>query len=136
MATTVCGIDDSPAAFEALRVASAVSGEVDARLVLAHAAGGWTTGAEESLTTNQARQGGNRLLERAAREHSPQAERRLEVGEPAEALARIAAEEAAILIILGSPRRRLLRGRLRTGLARDLAATATCPVVVVPPPRR
>jgi nucleotide-binding universal stress UspA family protein len=134
MATIVCGIDDSPAAFEALRVASALSAEVDARLVLAHAAGGWIAGPDASLTTNQARQGGSRLLERVAREHNAQAERRVEVGEPAEALARIAAEEAAILLILGSPRQRLLRRTLRSGLARDLAATAPCPVVVVPPP--
>ena len=116
MATIVCGIDDSPAAFEALRVANVLSAEVDARLVLAHAAGGWTARTDESLTTNQARQGGSRLLERAAREHNPQAERRVEVGEPSDALARIAAEEAAILIIVGSPRHRLLRGRQRGGL--------------------
>jgi nucleotide-binding universal stress UspA family protein len=136
MATIVCGIDDSPAAFEALRVANVLSAEVNARLVLAHAAGGRTADTDESLTTNQARQSGNPLLERAAREHNPQAERRVEVGEPAEALARIAAEEAAILIVVGSPRRHLLRGRLRGRLAGDLAATAPCPVVVVPPPTR
>jgi nucleotide-binding universal stress UspA family protein len=136
MATIVCGIDDSPAAFEALRVANVLSAGVDARLVLAHAAGGWTAATDESVTTNQARQGGNRLLERAAREHNPQAERRVEVGEPAEALARIAAEEAAILIIVGSPRRRLLRGRRRSGLPGDLVAIARCPIVVVPPPAR
>jgi nucleotide-binding universal stress UspA family protein len=136
VATIVCGIDDSPAAFEALRVASVLSSQVDARLVLVHAAGVSTIGTEEGLTTNQTRQGGNRLLERIAREHSSKAERRVEVGDPSDALARIAAEEAATLIILGSRRQRLLRGRLRRGLARDLAATAPCPVVVVPPPVR
>jgi nucleotide-binding universal stress UspA family protein len=135
MATILCGIDDSPAAFEALRVANVLSTEVDARLVLAHAAAGWTAATNESRTAKQARQGGNRLLERAAREHNPQAERRVEVGEPAEALARIAAEEAAILIIVGSPRRRW-RGRKRSGLPADLVATASCPVMVVPPPSR
>jgi nucleotide-binding universal stress UspA family protein len=136
MATIVCGIDDSPAAFEALRVANVLSAGVDARLVLAHAASGWTAATDESVTTNQARQGANRLLERAAREHNPQAERRVEVGEPAEALARIAAEEAAILIIVGSSSRRLLRGRRRSGLPGDLVAIARCPIVVVPPPAR
>jgi nucleotide-binding universal stress UspA family protein len=134
MATIVCGIDDSPAAFEALRVASVLSAQVDARLVLAHAAG--ASSIDKSLTTDQARQGGDRLLERIVREHSPRAERRVEFGDPSDALARIAAEEAAILLILGSHRQRLLRGRLRRGLARELAATAPCPVVVVPPPAR
>jgi nucleotide-binding universal stress UspA family protein len=135
VATIVCGIDDSPAAFEALRVAGVLSAQVDARLVLAHAAGVSTIGADR--TTDQACLGGKRLLERAAREHTPMAERRVEVGDPTDALARIAAEEAATLIILGSRRQRLLRGRLRRGLAPELAATAPCPVVVVPrPPRR
>jgi nucleotide-binding universal stress UspA family protein len=134
MATIVCGIDDSPAAFEALRVASVLSAQVDARLVLAHAAGASSIG--KSLTTDQARQGGDRLLEHIVREHSPTAERRVEVGDPSDALARIAAEEAATLIILGSRCQRLLRVRLRRGLARELAATAPCPVVVVPPPVR
>jgi nucleotide-binding universal stress UspA family protein len=135
VATIVCGIDDSPAAFEALRVASALSAQVDARLVLAHAAGSSTAGADQGgLTTDQACLGGNRLLERAAHEHNPTAERRVEVGDPSDALARIAAEEAATLIILGSRSRRLLRGRLRRGLAHELAATAPCPVVVVVPP--
>jgi nucleotide-binding universal stress UspA family protein len=133
VATIVCGIDDSPAAFEALRVASVLSAQVDARLVLAHAAGVSATGADQRLATDQACLGGNRLLERVAREHNPTAERRVEVGDPTDALARIAAEEAATLIILGSRRQRLLRGRLRRGLAHELAATAPCPVVVVPP---
>jgi nucleotide-binding universal stress UspA family protein len=136
MATIICGIDDSPGAVEALRVASALSADFDVRLVLAHVAGGWPAGRDESLTTHQARQGGNRLLERTAGEHNPEAERRVEVGEPAEALARIAAEEAATLIVVGSRRQGRLRPGLRSGLAGDLAAAAPCPVVVVPPPTR
>ncbi len=136
MATIVCGIDDSPGAVEALRVASALSAHLDVRLVLAHVAGGWAGGADESLTTNQARQGGNRLVERTAREYNLEAERRVEVGEPAEALARIAAEEGATLIVVGSRRQGRRRPKLRSGLAGELAATAPCPVVVVPPPAR
>lgn len=136
VAAIVCGIDESPGALEALRVASALSAQFDARLVLAHIADGWAAGSDESLTTSQARQGGNRMLERAAREHDVKAERRVEVGEPAEALARIASEEAASVIIVGSRRQGRLRPRLRSGLARGLAAAAPCPVVVVPPTER
>jgi nucleotide-binding universal stress UspA family protein len=134
MATIVCGIDDSPGAVEAVRVASALGAKLDVRLVLAHVAAGWPAGADESLSTKQARQGGNRLLERTAREHSLEAERRLDFGEPAEALARIAGEEAATLIVVGSRRQGRWRPRLRSGLAEDLAATAPCPVLIVPPP--
>jgi nucleotide-binding universal stress UspA family protein len=86
------------------------------------------------LTVAQRREGGNRLLDRT-REHHVGAERRLEVGEPAETLARIASEEAAALIVVGSRRRRWRR-QLRSRLAAELAATAPCPVVVVPPAER
>jgi nucleotide-binding universal stress UspA family protein len=133
--TIVCGIDDSPGAEEALRVARTLSANLNLRLVVAHAADGFATGGSESLTTVQARQGGDHLLQGAVREHDLQAERRVEVGAPAEALAQIAAEEAAILIVVGSRRQGRLRPGLRSGLAGDLAASARCPVVIVPPPR-
>jgi nucleotide-binding universal stress UspA family protein len=142
LATIVCGIDDSPGAVEALRIARTLSADLKLRLVLAHiapgwnVAAGWTQGANESLSTNQARQGGDRLLERAAREYDLQAERRVEVGEPADALARIAAEEAATLIVVGSRRQGRLRPGIRSGLAGELVASAPCPVVIVPPPLR
>ncbi len=136
MATIVCGIDDSAGAAEALRVARALSADFAVRLVVAHVAEGWAGGADESLTTHQARQGGNRLLERTVRNHDLEAEQRVEVGDPAEGLVRIAAEEAATLIVVGSRREGLLRLKLRSGLAGNLAATAPCPVVVVPPRAR
>jgi nucleotide-binding universal stress UspA family protein len=136
VATIVCGVDDSPGAVEALRVARLLSTNFDVRLVLAHVAGGWASEAGESLTTNQARQGGNGLLEHASREHSLEADRRVEIGEPAEALARIAVEEGATLIVVGSRREGWRRPRSRNGVASELAVTAPCPVVVVPPPAR
>jgi nucleotide-binding universal stress UspA family protein len=137
VAAIICGVNESPGAIDAVRVASALSAGFETRLVLAHVAYGWTDTRTKSLTTEQGRQGGNRLLERIARESSLQAERRVEVGEPVEALARIAAEEAANLIVVGSQRQGWRRPRLRSRLAGDLAAAAPCPVVVVPPqPRR
>jgi nucleotide-binding universal stress UspA family protein len=132
----VCGINDSPGALEALRVARTLSAQFDARLVLAHVAGGFSSAVDESLTTGQARKGGALILERAARENGVQAEQRLEVGEPAEGLARIASEEAASLIVVGSSRQGRLRPRLRSTLAGTLAAAAPCPVVIVPPAGR
>jgi nucleotide-binding universal stress UspA family protein len=136
VAAIVCGIDDSSGALEAVRVAHTLSAQFRARLVLAHIADDWSSGSDESLTAKQRRQGGDRLLERTAREHNLDAERRMEIGEPAEALARIASEEAATLIVLGSRQRGWRRPQLRSRLAGELAATAPCPVVVVPPPPR
>jgi nucleotide-binding universal stress UspA family protein len=136
IATIVCGVDESPGAVDALRVADALSGDLDVRLVLAHVAAGWAGGADDGLTSGQARQGGSLLLERTAREHSIEAERRVEVGETAEELARIAAEEGATVIVVGSRRHGRWRPKLRSRLADELAATAPCPVVVVPPSAR
>jgi nucleotide-binding universal stress UspA family protein len=131
--TIVCGIDDSPGAAEAVRVAAGLSDRLRMRLVLAHVASGWSDGVGESLSTSQARAGGSRLLDRFLHEQRVRAERRLEVGDPVELLGRIAAEEAANMIVIGS-RRDGWRGRkLRSGIAGDLVASAPCPVLVVPP---
>jgi nucleotide-binding universal stress UspA family protein len=136
VATIVCAFNDSPGAVEALRVAKALSRGFGVRLVLAHAASGFANAAE-SLSTFQALQGGTRLLERTAREHKLAAEQRVEVGAPADVLSRVAAEEGATVIVVGSHAKRWRRPTLRSALAQELAATASCPVVVVPsPPRR
>lgn len=133
MAAIVCGINGSQGARDALRVASVLSVQFGARLVLAHVADGFATAGDESLSTKTSRQGGERLLAEAAHGQRVQIESRLEVGRPAEVLARIAAEEAAGLIIVGSRRRGRLRTGLRSAVAEELAASASCPVVVVPP---
>ena len=134
MATLVCGIDDSPGAVEALRVARTLSRDLNLRLVLAHVAPGFVADGGDSLTMSHARSGGDRLLERLDPGHDLHAERRVEVGDAPSALAQIAAEEAATLIVIGA-RRRVWRG-LRGVLAGELAASAPCPVVIVPPPLR
>jgi nucleotide-binding universal stress UspA family protein len=136
VATIVCAIDDSPGAIEALRVAGALSASFDVRLVLAHVASGWPSPGDASLSTAQALEGGRRLLERAARANRVEAEQRVEVGEPAEALSRIAAEEGATVIVVGSRRQGRRQSKLGSALAREVTATAPCPVVVVPPPPR
>ena len=136
MGTIICGVDDSPGGAEALRVARDLSNDLEVRLVLAHVASGYQApGGAESLTTVQARQGATRLLERLAREYGVNglADQRVEVGEPADALARIAAEEAATIIVVGARQQGRRRRKLVSGLAVDLAGTAPCPVVVVPP---
>lgn len=137
MAAIICGINDSAGARDALRVAAALSAHFNTRLVLAHIAESWSSADDQARDVDDPRQGGARLLERAAREHHVHAESRVEVGEPAEGLSRIASEEAASVIIVGSRRKSSIRRRRRTHFSNDLAALAPCPVVVVPPgPRR
>ena len=57
-------------------------------------------------------------------------------GSPAEAIADVAAEEGADLIVLGSRAGGLRRRLLRSGLARELEQVTPVPVLVAPPSTR
>ena len=138
MQTIVCAVDESPGASEAIAVAADLSKRLGLRLVLAHVVDGHrrTKGADPAGV--QAHSTGQRMLEQIARKHNLEsaADRRAEAGDRARELSRIASEEAAAVIVVGS------RGRHRRGLGRlsrlsaELRSTAPCPVVVVPPPPR
>ena len=138
MQTIVCAVDESPGAAEAIEVAAGLSKRLRLRLVLAHVVDGHrrTNGADTGSV--QAHRAGQRLLERIARKHNLEsaADRRAEVGDCASELSRIAGEEAAVVIVVGS-RGRYRRGRGRMSrLSAELRSTAPCPVVVVPPRSR
>jgi nucleotide-binding universal stress UspA family protein len=135
MATIVCGVDDSPAAADALRAAADLSKRLGLRLLLVHVAPGYRTAeGPVGLTATQAQQGATRLLTRLASEAklAGEVETRADVGDAAELLARIAAEEGAAAIVVGTSRPSWTR-RGGARLARDLAAAAPCPVMIVPP---
>lgn len=130
MGTIVCAVDDSPEAEEALRAALRLSRDAGLRLVVVHVEKGTTV-------TGPAEHRGRHLLDQllARQGLNGGVDRRVEVGERANELARVAAEEAASMIVLGSRSRRWWRKPPASRLASDLAATAACPVVVVPPAR-
>jgi nucleotide-binding universal stress UspA family protein len=136
--TIVCAVDGSAGAAEAVAVAAGLSKGLGLRLVLAHVAVGYrrTTGVNTGAVHE--RDSGRRLLDQVAREHSLEsaADCRAEAGDRVTELSRIAGEEAALLIVVGS-RGRSRRGRGRLSrLSADLRSTAPCPVLVVPPPPR
>lgn len=137
--TVLCGVNDSPGARTAARVAGALSKRLEVRLVLVHVAGGLTradglTGNDESVTTRQARNGGKKLLDQlTADQRLSGAEQRVEIGDPAERLAQVAEEERAALVIVGARTQRRWRPRLRNNLSQDVARVTSCPVLVVPP---
>jgi nucleotide-binding universal stress UspA family protein len=139
MQTIVCAVDESPGAAEAIGVAAALSSGLGLRLVLAHVVDGYRRANGAGTGGAQADREGQRLLERVARKHNlePGADRRVEVGDCASELSRIAGEEVAVMIVVGS-RGRYRRGRGRLSrLSAELRSTAPCPVVVVPTcPRR
>jgi nucleotide-binding universal stress UspA family protein len=139
MKTIVCAVDESPGAAEAVAVAARLSKALGLRLVLAHVVDGVGRSNGVGMSGVHAHQRGQRLLERVARAHSLEsgADRRAEVGDRASELSRIAGEEAAVVMLVGSHNRYRRRRSLMSRLSAELRSTAPCPVVVVPPrPRR
>jgi nucleotide-binding universal stress UspA family protein len=135
--TIVCAVDDSDGADAAVEVARELAERFDARLLLVSVADGYGfwVGVDggEGGSEPQGRAGARRRLQRLIEEHGlPDEAHRVAAGDPVESVALIAAEEAADLIVVGA-RRGLLGRALRSSLAGELAATAPCPVVVVPP---
>ena len=135
--TILCGVDDSGAARSALELAAELSDRVGLRLVVAHVADGIAPvggdgNGDESVTTRANREGAARLVARLSAEHGVTggAEQRSAVGDPAVLLGRIASEEAADVIVIGSRG----RGRLRRGpeskLARELETETSVPVLI------
>jgi nucleotide-binding universal stress UspA family protein len=135
--TIVCGVSDTPEARCAAQLAEALAARLDLRLVLVHVIDGVPAGADDSLSARQRRQGAERML-RALRDESDldEIEARLAAGDRARALANVAAEEGADLVVVGSRRVGLRAGRLESRLARELASATPVPVVVAPPSER
>jgi nucleotide-binding universal stress UspA family protein len=134
--TIVCGVRESSDGRSAAELASAIGARLGLRLVLVHVVDGVPPGTEKCLTARQRRTGGDLVLNAVAREIGNGPEKRLVLGEPAEALAQVAAEEGADLIVLGSRSTGLGGRKLRCTLARELEAATRVPVVVAPPSTR
>jgi|SRR5689334_11391736 nucleotide-binding universal stress UspA family protein len=112
--TIVCGVTGTAAARDASELAAAVAARLGLRLVLVHVSDG-----------------------RAPRPAGgAESEVRVIRGTPAQALAEVADEEGADLIVLGSRAAGLRRRLLRSGLVRDLEAATHVPVLVAPPSTR
>jgi nucleotide-binding universal stress UspA family protein len=111
--TIVCGVTGTAAARDASELAAALAARLGLRLVLVHVSpdgeADAPAGAEDVRVIR---------------------------GRPAQALAEVAAEEGADVIVLGSRAAGLGRRLLRSGLARELEAATPVPVLVAPPSTR
>ena len=134
--TIVCGVTETPHGRGAAELAHALGTRLGLRLVLVHVLDGIPAETRDSLTARQRQTGAERTLDQVAREIGDGAEKRVVHGERADALAQVAAEEGADLIVLGSRSIGLGSGKLRCTLARDLEATTPVPVLVAPPTTR
>jgi nucleotide-binding universal stress UspA family protein len=117
--TIVCDITDATAGKSAAEFASALGARLELRLVLVCVGSG-----------------GDERLGAIARELGHEAETRVAAGGHAEALARVAAEEGADLLVVGARPAGLGGRNLRWELARELEAATPVPVVVAPPATR
>jgi nucleotide-binding universal stress UspA family protein len=104
--------------------------------VLVHVVDGVPPGTDESLTARQRQAGAKRVLDEVARDIGDGVERRIMLGNRAEALAQVAAEEGADLVVIGSRPAGFGKRKLRSALARELEAATPVPVVVAPPTTR
>lgn len=136
--TIVCGVTDTSEGRGALELAGELSDRLGLRLVVAHVADGIgaVDGSDggESVTMKGDREGAARLVARLATEHGlHRADQRSAVGDPATLLGRIADEEAADLIVVGSRDRGWFRRGLESKLADKLETATPVPVVIAPP---
>lgn len=134
--TIVCGVTEAMDGRSAAELARALGARLGLRLVLVHVVDGLPAGGAESLTSRQRQTGAERTLNDLAREVGNGTEKRVVLGDRAEALARVAAEEGADLIVLGSRAAGIGNRKLRCTLARELEAATPVPVLVAPPATR
>ena len=134
--TVVCGVAEAPDGRGAADLAHALATRLGLRLVLVHVVEGVPPGTQESLTARQRQAGAERILDEIALEIGAEAEKRTTLGNRADALAQVAAEEGADLIVIGSRSTGIGQRKLRCMLARELEAATRIPVVLAPPTTR
>jgi len=128
--TVVCGVTETLAGRGAADLAHALGARLGLRVVLVHVV------EAEGPNARQLQAGAERILNQIVVEIGAVTEARLMRGNPADALAEVAAEEGADLIVIGSRPAGLGSRRLRCALARELEAATHIPVVMAPPATR
>jgi nucleotide-binding universal stress UspA family protein len=135
----MCAVTGSAESDDALALGVDLSRRLDLRLVLAHAVDEVEAidNGDYGASLLEATFQGSERLARLADEHgvAGRAETRVAVGDPPALLGRIAAEEAADMIVVGA-RARGWRRRLESNLADELETETRVPVVIAPPRRR
>jgi nucleotide-binding universal stress UspA family protein len=137
MRTIVCGIDASPGARSALRVATELAEVLRLRVVAVHAADSFDHDQklDEPHAILHVRGSAERVLANVLYDEQlvGSVDWRAEVGNVAERLVAVAADERALLILLGARSKGKARTFLRSRLAREIVRRSSVPVMVVPP---
>lgn len=124
METIVCGVDSSPGARAAVRIAAKHAEAIGARLVAVH-----VLDRVADVGPRAERVAADVLYDEVP---DARAEARGEVGDVAERLAAVARAEQALLIVLGARSRGRSRTHLRTRCAAELSELTSVPIVVAP----
>jgi nucleotide-binding universal stress UspA family protein len=121
----ICGVDDSPSAKGAARVASVLSARLGLRLVFVRVVDDGTHDGEIASIAARLHQ-----LAEGAPDVDGGADWLVDMGHPADRLVAATEEENAVLLVVGStgPRSSLLGS-----ISADVSRRAPCPVVVVAP---
>jgi nucleotide-binding universal stress UspA family protein len=141
--TIVCGLDGSSAAIDALRSAAELAHGIGGQLLVVHVRAATPTQLDPSIGGPRepfvepldAARAAVAIVERAVAEVDPRVRTtmRIESGDAAAGLARIAAEAGPGIVVVGSHRHGLLRSILLGSVSLRLAATSPVPVMIVPP---
>jgi nucleotide-binding universal stress UspA family protein len=123
--TIVCDVTEPLARASSAQFAGALGARLGLRLVLVYV-----------LVREAGRTVAEGTLAAIAAELRPDPETRIAMGEHVEALARVADEEGADLVVVGARTAGLGGRNLRWSLARELAAATPVPVLVAPPTTR
>ena len=130
--TIVCGVSDSEGSRAAAQLAAALAARLGLRLVLVHVVVERTTLSGDAI---ERRLREEQALETVARELGG-VDVRVVLGSRVDGIARVAAEEGADAIVIGSRLRGASRRQLRCSLVHDLEAATLVPVLIAPPATR
>ena len=146
-AAIVCGVDHSEGSRRALRVAADLAERLDSRLLLVNVRRSPadvppSMASELDVVRERAAAGGRQLLEELGAEFLEESRARrllelvagrVEFGDPAFRLARVADEVGATLIVVGARGRGRTRSLLLGSVSQTVASAPSRPVLVVPP---
>ena len=136
----VCAVDQTSAGLRAARFAWRLGEELEVDLVLAHAVSATpvpsvSSGGQEELADFEHGQAAELLAAlEAAESLGANVDRRVVHGTPAETICRLADEENAALVVVGTRRHGAIRSALGGSVSRELIAISSRPVVVVGAP--
>jgi nucleotide-binding universal stress UspA family protein len=135
----ICGVDDSDCGRAAARVAARLSEKLHLKLILVHVGevpalvGSRDPANAASASPDDDERAQFLLAAVAVEEALGPVESRVEFGLPAEQLVRVAEQEGAELVVLGSRGQGSLKAVLLGSVSMGVIARARCPVLVVPP---